>query len=117
MSAVLIVDDIQDCSEPLARLLRKSGHAVECAPGGMEALELLPRFQPDVIVLDLMMPVMDGVSFLEAMRSDPAWKGIRVVVLSGYGDGLPARRLAELGVGELFLKGSVDFCRLLKAVA
>src|SRR5437763_489791 len=117
MSAVSIVDDIQDCSEPLAKLLRKSGHAVECAPCGMEALAPLPRFRPDVIVLDLMMPVMDGVSFLEAIRSNPAWKGIHVVVLSGYGDGLPARRLAELGVGEVFLKGSVDFSQLLKAMA
>lgn len=56
-----------------------------------------------MIVLDLMMAVMDGVSFLEAVGRNPAWKGIRVVVLSGYGDGLPARRLAELGVGEVFL--------------
>jgi hypothetical protein len=38
------------------------------------------------------------------------------VVLSGYGDGLPARRLAELGVAEIFLKGSVDFSRLLKVL-
>jgi len=117
MSSVLIVDDTVDCSEPLARLLRKRGHTVECAPGGVEALALLARFRPDVIVLDLMMPVMDGVSFLEALRGDAERKDLRVVVLSGYGDGLPARRLAELGVGEVFLKGSVDFSRLLKVLA
>ena len=68
-------------------------------------------------MLDLMMPVMDGVSFLEALRGDAERKDLRVVVLSGYGDGLPARRLAELGVGEVFLKGSVDFSRLLKVLA
>jgi CheY-like chemotaxis protein len=117
MSSVLIVDDTQDCSEPLAKFLRKSGHAVECASDGMEALALLARFQPDVIILDLMMPVMDGVSFLKVMRADPTRRDIRVVVLSGCGDGLPAGQLAGLGVGEVFLKGSVDFRRLLKVVA
>jgi CheY-like chemotaxis protein len=117
MNTVLIVDDTLDCSEPLAKLLRKRGHTVECAPDGAEALALLARFRPDVIVLDLMMPVMDGVSFLEVLRGDPERKDIRVVVLSGCGDGLPAGRLAELGVGEIFLKGSVDFCRLLEVLA
>ena len=90
MSAVLIVDDTPDCSDPLARLLRRRGHTVVCAPGGMEALALLAGFRPDVIVLDLMMPVMDGVSFLEALRGDPERKDIRVVVFSGC-----ARRAAR----------------------
>jgi two-component system alkaline phosphatase synthesis response regulator PhoP len=117
MGAVLIVDDTEDCSDPLARLLRKNGHSVQCANNGMDALAALARFRPDVIILDLMMPVMDGVSFLEIMRRNPAWKDLRVIVFSGYGDGLPARRLTELGVGEIFLKGSIDFTQLLKVVA
>ena len=117
MSAVLAVDDTPDCLEPLAKLLRLSGHTVRCASDGMEALAALARFRPDVIILDLMMPVMDGVSFLDVMRRNPAWKDIRVVVFTGNSDALPARRLAELGVGEVFLKGSVDYQRLLNAVA
>ena len=44
MSAVLIVDDTPDCSDPLARLLRKRGHTVVCAPGGMEAWPCSPAF-------------------------------------------------------------------------
>ena len=117
MGAVLIVDDTEDCADPLARFLRMNGHTVECASNGMDALAALARTRPDVILLDLMMPVMDGVSFLEVMRRNPAWKDIRVVVFSGYGDGLPARRLTELGVGQVFLKGSTDFKQLLKVVA
>lgn len=116
MSAVLLVDDTADCTEPLAKLLELSGHTVQCASDGMEALAALARFRPDVIILDLMMPVMDGVSFLEVMRRNAAWKDIRVIVLSGQGDGLPARRLSQLGVGEVFLKGSTDFSLLLRAV-
>ena len=117
MSAVLVVDDTADCSEPLAKLLRYKGHTVQCAGDGREALGVLEGFRPDVIVLDLMMPVMDGVTFLQEMRRNPDWAGIRVVVFTGQGDGLPAARLAELGVGEVFLKASVDFRRLLAAIA
>ena len=117
MSAVLVVDDIADCSEPLARLLEKSGHTVRCAANGREALAALVRFRPDVIVLDMHMPVMDGVTFLEAMRCNAAWRGVRVVVFTGHGDALPAATLASLGVGEVLLKASTDFNRLLKLVA
>ena len=69
MSAVLVVDDTAHCTEPLARLLQKSGHTVRCAANGREALATLIRFQPDVIILDMHMPVMDGVTFLHAMRT------------------------------------------------
>lgn len=117
MNAVLVVDDTPDCLEPLAKLLRLSGHSVETATNGMDALKLLARFRPDVIVLDLMMPVMDGVSFLDVMRRNAAWKDIRVIVFTGYGDALPARRLTDLGVAEVFLKSATDFGQLLKALA
>ena len=117
MSAVLVVDDTADCTEPLARLLQKSGHTVRCAANGHEALAALIRFRPDVILLDMHMPVMDGVTFLEVMRCNAAWKDVRVVVFTGYGDGLPAGHLAQLGVGEVLLKASTDFGRVLKAVA
>lgn len=117
MSTVLVVDDTADCLEPLARLLRKDGHTVQCAANGREALSRLIRFQPDVIILDMMMPVMDGVTFLEAMRCNAAWRDVRVVVFTGCGDGLPAAKLAELGVGEVFFKASADFNRLLKVVS
>ena len=117
MSAVLVVDDTADCAEPLARLLDKAGHTVRCAANGREALAALVRFRADVIVLDMHMPVMDGVTFLEALRCNAAWSAVRVVVFTGYGDALPAATLASLGVGEELLKASTDFNRLLKLVA
>jgi CheY-like chemotaxis protein len=63
-----------------------------------------------------MMPVMDGTTFLEVMRRNPDWQPIRVIVFTGYGDGLNARRLAELGVEEVFLKASINYNRLIAAV-
>lgn len=117
LTTVLVVDDNADSVELLAKMLRLHGHPVETASHGMEALSVLARVRPDVVILDLMMPVMDGVSFLEVMRRNPAWKDIRVVAFTGYGDRYPAQRLAELGVAEVLPKGSTDFRDLLKVVA
>src|SRR5438046_5222242 len=105
MRRILLVDDTPDCLRPLTRLLKLEGHTVECAGDGEQALDVLGRFTPDTIILDLMMPVMDGVSFLEAMRQNPQWKNIRVIVCTGYGEGPRAKQLSGLGVSEILSKG------------
>jgi DNA-binding response OmpR family regulator len=56
MSKVLIVDDVPDSSEPLAKFLKRGGHDVRCAPNGREALADIIRYTPEVVILDLMMP-------------------------------------------------------------
>jgi CheY-like chemotaxis protein len=99
------------------KLLHKAGHLVEGASNGKEALDVMERFRPDSVILDLMMPIMDGITFLEVMRRNPAWQDVRVIVFTGYADGLNARRLAELGVEEVFLKASINYGRLIAAVA
>jgi CheY-like chemotaxis protein len=111
------VDDTPDCLNPLMKLLHKAGHLVEGASKGKEALDVMERFRPDSVILDLMMPIMDGITFLEVMRRNPAWQDVRVIVFTGYGDGLNARPLAELGVEEVFLKASINYGRLIAAVA
>src|SRR4051812_9613877 len=117
MACVLIVDDTPDCLDALARLLHRLGHTVECARDGNEALELLTRFRPDKIILDIMMPVMDGVDFLRVMRRNPEWNGIPVIVFTGCGEDYRILELAALGVAEVFVKGSADIGALLKLVA
>ena len=117
MRKILLVDDTPDCLTPLTRLLKLDGHTVECANDGREALGVLQRFTPDTIILDLMMPIMDGVSFLEAMRKNPQWKDIRVIVYTGYGEGSRAKQLASLGVTDVLMKASDDVNRLLNLVS
>ena len=117
MSKILVVEDTPDCMRALTRLLQFQGHTVECAGDGRQALDVLDYFTPDLIILDVMMPVMDGVSFLEAMRAKPSWKAIRVIVFSGCAEGVDAQRLADLGVWEVVTKGSFDVDRLLALVA
>jgi CheY-like chemotaxis protein len=116
MSAILVVDDTPDCLEPLARLLRLLGHSVACAENGQVALDTLRHFTPDLVILDLMMPVMDGLGFLDNIRRDPSWKHLSVIVFTGAHTGINVSRLAELGVSQMFVKGCGDYGRLIDAI-
>jgi CheY-like chemotaxis protein len=85
---VLVVEDDFDIREAMTMVLEDEGYVVGSAANGREALDLLattPR--PDVIVLDLMMPIMNGWEFLKALRADPSYEALNVVVVSAVPDG------------------------------
>ena len=81
-TSVLVVDDDPDMRDITSRLLTKSGWEVHVAENGRVALDQLARHTPTLIVLDLMMPEVDGFDFLLAMRRQPAWQAIPVVVVT-----------------------------------
>jgi CheY-like chemotaxis protein len=81
---VLIVDDNTDLRTSLADVLELEGWRTVQATDGADALRALEReHTPDVIVLDLLMPVMDGRQFLSALRADPARAGTPIVIMTG----------------------------------
>jgi len=80
--SVLLVEDDRPTREMMARTLEKSGWAVSEAGNGREALDQLARQKPRLILLDLMMPVMDGFDFLLEMRANAVWQDIPVIVLT-----------------------------------
>jgi CheY-like chemotaxis protein len=84
MSSVMLVDDSKHFRDPLAAALRRRGIDVTCAENGIEALEKLRTAQPDIILLDLMMPQMDGLSVLRALRLQPKLRSIPVLLLTGH---------------------------------
>jgi len=86
MAYILLVDDTPSAIEPIAKYLEKSGHSVTRASNGREALSKVMNHLPDVIVLDLLMPEMDGPSFLEVVRSYVRLRGLPVVVLTGLAE-------------------------------
>jgi CheY-like chemotaxis protein len=79
---ILVVDDDPGIRESLVLLLEDEGYEVRAAPNGRAALELLARWRPAVILLDLMMPVMDGWTFRAHQLAHRAWGNIPVVVMS-----------------------------------
>jgi CheY-like chemotaxis protein len=85
-ATVLVVDDDVDTVETMREILSEEGHVVLCAKNGREALALAKASRPDLVLLDLNMPEMDGRAFLDAVRRDPDLASIYVVVLSGAED-------------------------------
>jgi CheY-like chemotaxis protein len=116
MSTILVVDDHPIAREPLAKLLRHEGYETACASNGAEALAALNRCAADLILLDVMMPKMGGIAFLEAARRDPRWKDLPVIVLTGLLEGAELRRVRELKVCEVITKAKFTVEDLLTLV-
>lgn len=83
-ATVLVVDDEMAIREVVSRLLEARGFDVSTAPSGVEALELMGKALPDLVLLDLKMPGMDGPATLAAIRA--RWGRLPVIVLTGYPD-------------------------------
>lgn len=79
---ILIVDDDEDLRQLMSEVLELEGYEVVTAANGKEALARLSHFEPDVILLDLRMPVMSGPEMYRALRAHPEWRYIPVVVVS-----------------------------------
>jgi CheY-like chemotaxis protein len=86
MANVLIVDDDVDGCKPLARLLQVVGHSTFFVHDGRAALSLLDRVRPDMILLDMMMPGVDGIEVLKIIRAHPIHKNLPVIVYSALSD-------------------------------
>jgi CheY-like chemotaxis protein len=117
MRKILVVDDTEDARDVLARLLRLGGFSTVTAEDGYEALKALEMDNPDLVLLDLMMPRMNGVELLETMRQDPRWKNVPVMLLTAVSDGPLITDAARLGVQDFILKGAVSGLSLLERVA
>jgi CheY-like chemotaxis protein len=82
MTTVLVVDDEPLIAMALEAALEDAGYRVETAANGRQGLERLAEVQADIVLLDMMMPVMNGPAMLEAMAADPGLRSIPVIVLS-----------------------------------
>jgi CheY-like chemotaxis protein len=103
MAKVLVIDDEQSIRDLLDRLLRRKGYDVVLAESGRKGLELFRRERPDVIVLDLKMPEMDGLTVLRQIRS--LNRSQPVIVLTGSRTAEMEQQVRALGVTEYIAKG------------
>lgn len=82
MEAVLIIDDEADIRDILAYNLKKEGYTVYTASNGKKGIEIARSSQPDIVILDVMMPEMDGIEVCDILRNDPNTKHIRICFLT-----------------------------------
>ena len=113
---ILIVEDHAVVREPLARLLKYEGYETDCAANGQEALERIQERRPDLILLDLMMPKMDGSTFLERIRNEQSTAGIDVIVMTGVVESALTARVRQLGVQQFCRKGGFAVGDLLERI-
>jgi CheY-like chemotaxis protein len=116
MTKILVVDDDQSCRKLMSKVLSIYGYSTVPASNGLEALDALRREPIDLILLDLMMPEMDGLTFVHEMREQPQWADVPVLVLSGVADLEFATTAAESGVQDYLVKSRYSVDELLLKV-
>ncbi len=101
---ILVVDDDAHTLEILRRWLNREGYATVSADSGPETLKVLEREPVDVIILDVMMPGMDGLEVCERLHANEAWRSIPVILLTAKDDMETRSRGMALGVSEYLTK-------------
>ncbi len=101
---VMIVDDDPSIVVALEFLMEQNGYEVQVARSGEEAIESIPKFQPHLILLDIMLPGIDGYEVCEILRLKPEWRDIRVVFLTAKGSEEDIARGLVLGADAYIVK-------------
>jgi PAS domain S-box-containing protein len=113
---VLVVDDNRDSAESLALLLRLAGNETHTAYDGREALTVAAKVQPDVLLLDIGLPEMNGYDVCRRVREQPWGQDVLIVALTGWGQEEDRRKSREAGFNEHLVK-PVDHAALMKVLA
>lgn len=104
MAKILIIEDDRILSDAYSMILKKNGHDVATAYNGVEGLKVAESHKPEIILLDLLMPEMDGLEFLENYDVTAKHPGVSVVILSNMGDERKVERAMELGAYKYIVK-------------
>jgi CheY-like chemotaxis protein len=116
MAVVLLVEDRAVHRSATGYFLRRRGHEVVPAAGGAEAVERLGHWRPDVILLDLAVPDLDGLGVLAALGRTPGRQMIPVIVAIAAADAGMLAVARELGAGEVLVKGEFPLTALADAI-
>lgn len=113
---ILIVED-----EPIVKIVEerfsKKGFIVDVARDGVEAIERVHRLKPDLILLDILLPRMNGFKFLEVIRDDPGLNDVPVVIFSNLGNSYDFEKLKEFNVIDYIIKANVTIHELVERVS
>jgi CheY-like chemotaxis protein len=114
MPTILVVDDHEEIRGALAEILEEEGHEVLQAVDGLDALEVVAATPPDVILLDIAMPGMDGLETLRRLKDMPESAMLPVIMVTAQGDRQNMVKAVQLGVRDYVTKpwepGEVEMC-------
>ena len=113
---VLVIEDSGDAREMLRMTLELAGHEVYDAADGVHGLELLNVARPDVAIIDISLPRMDGYQVAKRIREDPHGRGMLLLALTGYGSPDDSKRSLECGFDHHVVK-PVDLDHLLRLLS
>jgi CheY-like chemotaxis protein len=113
---VLIVDDNEDAANTLAMILKLGGHETASVYTAVDALQHAAVFRPDVVLLDIGLPGMDGYEVAQKMRELPGLRDIRLIAVTGYGRSDDRRRARDAGFDDHLTK-PVEFAALERTLA
>lgn len=116
MTKILIVEDNVLLRDPIAASLRRAGFETLCASDGQEALAVIHAHRPSVVLLDVSMPVMDGITCLRILRADPGVGKTPVILLTASSDKRYVMEAAKLGIHDYLLKSTFSLKELLARV-
>lgn len=116
MNKILIVDDAPAGREAMAKWLQREGFETYTARNGAEGLVRLKEAKPDLILLDHMMPEVDGLTFLAGIRRFPKWKNIPVIMMTGMKDNSHHRKAETLNVSAYLVKNEFSLPDLRKFI-
>jgi len=101
---ILIADDEPNIVVSLEFLMRQKGYEVRVATNGEDALRAVGEFAPDLILLDVMMPRLSGYDVCQKVRENPAWAGIRIIMLSAKGRDVEVNKGLAVGADAYVTK-------------
>ena len=101
---ILIVDDEPNIVIPLQFLMEQNGYRTLVAQSGEEALETISKEKPDLVLLDIMLPGVDGFEVCEIVRLNPEWRKIRIIFLTAKGRDVDIAKGMVLGADEYITK-------------
>jgi CheY-like chemotaxis protein len=117
MQTILIVDDNIDLCKPMATLLKQLGYNSHYATGGEAALKFIADTVPDLVILDVMMPDMDGLEVLRRLKSDARTEPVPVVMFSAIADSEFRSHAISKGAADYWVKAGVDFAQMRQRIA
>ena len=103
-ASILIVDDEPNILLSLQFLMKKAGYEVRTARDGEQALAEIAQKQPDLVLLDVMMPKLDGFSVCQRIRETAEWQGVRVIMLTARGRDVEREKGLSLGADDYITK-------------